>query len=401
MLGKIKKIRFDLIATGLAIFSMLFGAGNLMYPIAVGLASGKYTLIGLTGFLITAVLLPLMGLVAMILYNGDYRKFFGRLGKTPGKIMIAICMIIIGPGLVIPRIVSVAHVMISSFFPFEILRGTGLVSLFLFSIIFLGITFLGSFKENNIVDILGYVISPVLLISLATMIIKGMITAENIVATTGTPLQLFKDNIFQGYQTLDLLGTLFFASIIITILKSKLYDDKCNQFCLKKLAMFGLKAGAIGVSLLAIVYFGMSFLAAYHGHGLGFINAGEAFKIIAFRVIGTYGAAILGIATLMACLSTSIGLSAVTADYIQKNIFKNKIGYLASLVLVLVACIPLSTYGLDAVLAITGGPIVFIGYPVLIALTFCNILYKLFGFKYVKAPVLATFMITFAAYYLF
>jgi len=397
----IKKIQFDLAATGLAIFSMLFGAGNLMYPIDVGLQSGRYTLIGLAGFLLTAVLLPLMGLIAMILFNGDYKNFFGRLGKIPSKIMIALCMIIIGPGLVIPRIVSVAHVMVSPFLPFTMLQSSGLFSLFLFSIIFLGITFLGSYKENNIVDILGYFISPVLLISLAIVIVKGFLTATTPVGATAPPMQLFKENLFTGYQTLDLLGTIFFASIIISILKNKLYGPNCNSICLKKLAGFGLKAGAIGVSLLAIVYFGMSFLGAYHGHGLLSINAGEAFKVIVFRVIGHYGAAILGTATLMACLSTSIGLSAVVAEYAQKDIFKNKIGYIAALILVLMASIPLSTYGLDTVLTITGGPLVFIGYPVLIALTFCNILYKLFGFKYVKIPVFLTFAITFATYYIF
>jgi len=395
-MNKLKK--FDLIATGLAIFSMLFGAGNLMYPIIVGLTSGKYNAIGFAGFAITAVLLPLMGLVAMILFNGNYKEFFGRLGDPAGKIMIAICMIIIGPGLVIPRIVSVAQVMIAPFLPFAALQGQGVLSLFLFSLIFLGITFLGSIKENNIVDLLGYVISPLLLISLVTVIVKGLLTAQKAVEITATPTQIFKNSILIGYGTLDLLGTIFFASIIITIMIHKMYQDKCNTVCLKKLAIFGLKAGAIGVSLLAIVYFGMSFLGAYHGHGI--IDQSQAFKEIVFKIIGKYGAAILGTAALMACLSTSIGLSAVGAEYIQKDIFKNKIGYIASLILVLVASIPLSTYGLNKVLEITGGPLVFIGYPVLIALTLCNILYKLFGFKYVKIPVLATFVIAFASYYI-
>jgi len=391
--------KFDLIATGLAIFSMLFGAGNLVYPIKVGLLSGKHNLIGFLGFLITAVLLPLMGLVAMILYNGNYKEFFGRLGKTAGKIMIAICMIIIGPGLVIPRIVSVAQVMIAPFLPFAALQGQGVLSLFLFSIIFLGITFLGSVKENNIVNLLGYVISPILLISLVTVIVKGLLTAQTAVQVTETPTQIFKKSMLIGYGTLDLLGTIFFASIIITIIIHKMYKDRCNSICLKKLAFFGLKAGAIGVSLLAIIYFGMSFLGAYHGHGI--VDNGQAFKDIVFKIIGRYGAAILGTAALMACLSTSIGLSAVGAEYIQKDVFKNKIGYIASLILVLIASIPLSTYGLNKVLEITGGPLVFIGYPLLIALTLCNILYKLFGFKYVKTPVLVTFIIAFASYYIF
>ncbi|KKP25116.1 MAG: hypothetical protein UR12_C0045G0004 [candidate division TM6 bacterium GW2011_GWF2_30_66] len=392
----LKKINFNLIVTGLAVFSMLFGAGNLMYPIAVGLSSGKYTYIGLAGFLITAVLLPLIALVAMILFNGDYEAFFERLGKIPGKIMMAACIIILGPGLVIPRIVSVAHLMISQFLPFEILQ-----SLFVFSIIYLGITFLGGFKENKIVDILGLVISPLLLGSLAIVIIKGFLTSETFVPTSSTALKAFGTNMLRGYGTLDLLGTLFFASIIIKILKDKFSNNNCDKICLKTLAIFGLKAGTIGVGLLAIVYWGLSFLGAYHGHGLIDLNEGEAFKQIVLNVSGIHGALILGIATLMACLSTSIGLGAVTADYIQKNIFQNKVSYITSLTIVMLACIPLSCYGLGAVLKITGGPLTFIGYPTLIALTICNILYKLFNFKYVKTPVAATFIITCLAYFIF
>lgn len=388
----LKKININLIITGLAVFSLLFGAGNLIYPISVGLNSGKYNFIGLTGFLITAVLIPLMGLVAMILFDGDYEKFFLRLGKIPGKIMIAACIIILGPGLVIPRIVGMAHMMISPFLPTQALQ-----SILIFSFVYLGINFLGSFRENKIVDVIGWVISPTLLISLAIVIIKGLLTATTFVPTDLTPLTIFGKNIFEGYGTLDLIGTIFFASIIIKILKDK-FCSKDKSICLKKLALFGLKAGMIGIGLLALIYCGLSYLAAYHGHGFVGIKE-EAFKAIVLNVVGYYGALILGIATLMACLSTSIGLSAVVADYLQKNIFKDKINYITSLLIVTISCIPLSCYGLKTVLAITGGPLVFIGYPALITLTICNILYKLFGFKYVKTPVAIVFLISLATYY--
>jgi len=391
--------RFDIIATGLAIFSMLFGAGNLMFPIKAGIISGEYNFFGISGFIITAVILPLAGLIAMILYDGDYMSFFYRMGKIPGKIMVFISMLVIGPIIGLPRCVSVAQVMISPFLPIAALQGSGYLAMFLFSVLFLGLTFLASYKENNIVDILGYFISPLLLISLATVIIKGLVFKGAAIVATATPLQLFKTNILKGYETLDLLGTIFFASIVITILKNKM--GKQTKGCLKKLAAIGLKAGILGVTLLGIIYVGMSYLGAFHGHGLASLNDGQAFREVVFRVIGTYGTSIISTATLMACLSTSIALSAVATEYVEKNIFRGKIGYITALILVLLASIPLSTYGLNAVLAITGGPLVFIGYPALIVLTFCNIAYKLFGFKYVKAPVFATLLISFSTYYIF
>ena len=71
----------QIITIGLAIFSMYFGAGNLMFPIGVGVTSGSDWILGILGFITTAVMLPLVGLIAMVLFDGDYNAFFGRLGK--------------------------------------------------------------------------------------------------------------------------------------------------------------------------------------------------------------------------------------------------------------------------------------------------------------------------------
>ena len=69
----------QIISIGLAIFSMLFGAGNLIYPLQVGMECGDLTLYGITGFILTAVCLPIAGLVCMLLFDGNYKSFFYRL----------------------------------------------------------------------------------------------------------------------------------------------------------------------------------------------------------------------------------------------------------------------------------------------------------------------------------
>jgi len=394
----LKTSKAIVISSGLAIFSMFFGAGNLMYPIKTGIMSGNLNFYGISGFLITSVLLPLAGLVAMMLFDGDYKAFFARLGNFPGKAMLGACVIIIGPLIAIPRIVTVAHVMMSPFLPLEILRGSETTSLLLFSLFFLGVSFLGSFRENKIIDVLGYVISPLLVLSLGTLIVKGFITAGAPIAATDTAWGLFRTNVVRGYGTLDLIGAIFFASIVIGILKNKITDKAARTNC-KSLAVIGLKAGTIGVGLLALVYIGQSFLGAHFGAGLEGMNDGVAFREIVFKVVGRYGAAIIGSASMFACFSTSIALGAAVAEYLQKDVLKNKIGYVTALAAVLLASLPLSVYGLDTILALTGGPITFIGYPALIALTFCNIGYKLFDFRPVKTPVLITFLIAFITYF--
>lgn len=376
------------VSTGLAIFSMLFGAGNLMYPLMVGMISGNHTIFGMTGFLITTVLLPVIGLIAMILFDGNYNTFFKRLGNTTGELIIFACMVIIGPLIAIPRITTVSHVMIAPFLP-TFLQTITPVSSFIFALLFLGITFLFTYRENKIIEVLGNFISPALLISLTLIIAKGIFNADQALTTIQTPWTIFKTNLILGYGTLDLLGTIFFSSVVLHILKNTGGQGVATN--VKKRVMLGLKAGLLGTSLLGLIYIGMGYLGVFHGYGFD-VNDQELFRLIAFRVVGNYGTALIGTAVLMACLSTSIALGAVVAEYMQLTVFRNKIGFVPSLVIVLVACLPLSVLGLGQVLALTGGPITYIGYPVIIATTFCNIAYKLFGFKPIKIPVFLTFI---------
>lgn len=380
------------VSVGLAVFSMLFGAGNLIYPIKVGLESGTSNFWGLLGFITTAVILPLIGIIAMILFDGDYKSFFYRLGRYPGSFIIFACMLIIGPVIALPRIVTLSHTLINPFIPE--------IAPFWFAVIFLGVTFLFTFRESKIIKVLGDFISPILLLTLAVIILKGIFTAQIPTVPMFSNLDLFLNNLKRGYETLDLLGAIFFSSIILSILKSGM-GDVLDAKGLKKLAAFGFKAGLIGVSLLALIYIGMSFLGMYHAQEFALINEGELFREVSFKVLGTYGAALICIAVIFACLSTSIALFAVVGEYLQKEVFKNKINFVTALIMLTVLTLPLSSYGLGHVLRLTAGPITYIGYPVIVAITFFNIFYKLFGFKYIKLPVVAVGLITFVKYFWF
>src|SRR3990167_146289 len=384
--------RSQIISVGLAIFSMMFGAGNLMYPIVVGMTSGTLNIFGLSGFMITAVFLPLIGVVAMILFDGDYKSFFYRLGDIPGFLLVLGCMLVIGPVIALPRIVTLSHTMISPFIPS--------ISPLVFAIIFLAVTFLLSFRESKIVDILGKFISPVLLISLIIIIAKGFIYASTPIEASGTALNLFLDNIKRGYETMDLFAAIFFASIILTLLKDAL-GHATDVKSLKRLAVVGLKAGVIGTFLLGLIYTGLSYLGVYYGHGLMGINAGELFRDVSLRVLGSGGAFIISVAVLFACLSTSIALAVVVGEYLQKEIFRNKIGFIPSLIILMLLTIPLSMYGLKQVLILTEGPILYVGYPVLMAITFLNIAYKWLNFKPIKIPVLIVAVTLIVKFYFF
>jgi len=388
----------QIITVGLAVFSMFFGAGNLIYPIAVGMQSGQHVLLGTFAFTITSVVLPLIGLVAMILFDGDYNQFFGRLGANPSKILIFCCMVIIGPLIAMPRIVTLSHVMVAPFIPLVSLQTISPSSSLVFALLFLGITFLCTYRESKLVDLLGVVISPILLISLLVIIAIGLFSAGTPVSAQSDLVGVFGTNFLRGYETLDLLGSIFFSSIVLTIIKKAAGKSEADNH--KKLALIGLQAGILGLTILGLVYAGLSLQGAFHSHGLAGINAGELFREVSLRILGRSGALIIATAVLMACLSTAMGLAVIIGDYVQKIVFKERICFVTALTIAVASCLPLSIAGLSKVLALTAGPVTFIGYPMLIALTFCNIAYKTVGFKPVRLPVFATFVAALATYFI-
>lgn len=367
------------VTVGLAIFSMFFGAGNLIFPIKLGLMAGSSLFTSLTGFFITGICLPLLGLATMILYNGDYKAFFHRLGKGIGNGMILICMLIIGPVIAMPRIVTLSHIMVAPFL--------GNISLPLFSFLFLFFTFLACYKESKIISLLGNLISPLLLASLVIIIGKGAVSHTGTIPTFSTARELFLDGITIGYNTLDLLGALFFSSIVLTLLQKNTH----NSLSLTQRALIGFKAGCLGLSLLALIYVGMSYLGAWFGHGFEHLNEGQLFSAVSFQILGSYGAIIIAVAVLMACYSTIIALAAITAEYVQHTITRKRITYISSLCGILGATLCMSNLGLERILYFSI-PILTIGYPVLIVLTLMNFLHKVYGIRMVKLPVLLTFM---------
>ncbi len=384
---------FHVFTTGLAIFAMFFGAGNLIYPFMVGLESGNNIMFGLAGFIASSVLLPLAGLITIILFEGNYNAFFNRLGNPIGSALIFICMIVIGPGLAIPRIITLSHILMSHLLP-DALDDVDIVSAFLFALFFLVIVFFASYRKNRILDLLGLFIAPLLIFSLGIIIIKGVLSGQSIVPALYSPLETFTSNFIRGYETLDLLAGIFLCSTIIHLVRYRF--GGMVGFNRVKLSDIGLKAGILGIAILALMYVGMALLSLYHAHDLE--SDGDLFQIISLIVLGKKGTALITFAILIAFISTVTALSAVVAEYFQFTIFKNKVSYGRALVYVLVFCIPLSTSGLDYVLELTNGPITYIGYPIIITLTTCNLFYKLFNFKPVKIPVIATLIVALISY---
>lgn len=378
------------IATGLAMFSMFFGAGNVVFPLALGQYAQDKNLFAILGLLISAVGVPFTGLIAMTLFNGDYKEFFGRIGKIPGFLVAAAIMGLIGPFGALPRCITLSYSTVQLYVPE--------LSLPLFSGAACLLIFLLTFRRYKIVEVIGYFLTPLLLGSLAIIIIKGLIASPSAPEANHALGAIFLKGLTEGYQTMDLLGAFFFSSVVLACLEKDV--DIQNKKNLRRLIHLTFLASGIGALLLSLTYIGFSFTAAFNSASLVGVPKDALAGQIAILVLGPYASIVASLAVAMACLTTAIALAAVFAEFLHKDICRDKIGYEMSLAITMVISFFVSTLSFTGIAQFLL-PILHVCYPALIVLSVLNIFYKIYHFKPVKIPVFAVFFISLIGYLFF
>ena len=200
------------IPIGFAMFSMFFGAGNIVYPLAVGQYAGDKNLFAILGLILTASIMPVAGVVAMILFDGNYRAFFGRLGRM-GFVLALIMISLLGPLGSTPRCIALAHSTLKDSF-----LDIGSIG---FSAASCVLIFLFTANKKRILALLGWILTPILLASLLIIIVIGLMTAPPAPSIQSTEMSMFIHGLNEGYNTMDLLAAFFFSSTIINILKMR------------------------------------------------------------------------------------------------------------------------------------------------------------------------------------
>lgn len=381
--------RSNTLATGLAMFSMFFGAGNVVFPLALGQYAQDQNIYAILGLLITAVGVPFLGLMAMTLFNGNYTYFFERIGKIPGYLLTLCIMALIGPFGAIPRCIALSFSTIKLYLPG--------MSLSLFSFISCILIYIFTFRKNNIINILGYILTPFLLACLAFIIIKGFLISPEAPHTILPPLTTFLYGLKEGYQTMDLLGAFFFSSIVLACLEKDVNPNDRKTY--KRLIFLTLKASFIGAFLLGLMYVGFSYLAAFNSVSLENVKKDELLGTVAHHILGPYASFFASLAVALACLTTAIAVSAVFAEFLQKKVMFETLSYQSSLLLTLTLSFCISTLEFNGIVAFIA-PILHVCYPALIVLCILNIFYKLYHFKPVKTPFFATFIISLISYFM-
>lgn len=239
--------------------------------------------------------------------------------------------------------------------------------------------YLVSIKQNCVVDVLGWVLSPIKLAVLFILIIFGVIVQHHPLALT-TPIPtvaIFQHSLEAGYSTMDLFGAIFFCAFIHRAVRYKLSKKKelNSDRTESRLTLYACLLGAL---LLTVVYSFFIFIANYHAADLQNIPTQNLIGELSLLLLHETGTLFVAICVGIACFSTAIAINAVTVEFIHTHIVKKRVSY--HMVLFVVVCIAftLSTLGFTRLMQLIM-PVLNVLYPALVGLTIGNIVYKLKG----------------------
>lgn len=275
------------------------------------------------------------------------------------------------------RLFTLMHASIKSYFPFATLPVA--------SILIALLVFLLTYRPQKIVALLGVILTPALLLSLGVLIFVGIANGEPLrLVSEGSGFH-FLQGVKGGYLTMDLISALLFATMIMPHLAKGtegLSEEETRRQERRKMVASSLIAAA----LLTLSYIGLCFLSAHHHRLPANIAPEDLLQAIAVKVLGPWGGIVAAIAVFLACLTTAISLAAIFADYLRKDVLKERISSVGSLVLSLSVSAAIANLGFSGVIRLMG-PILEILYPGLIVLCLLNIAHSMFLVRPVKVPV--------------
>lgn len=361
------------IAIGLMLFALLFGAGNLIFPAAMGQNGGVNVWYAVLGFCVTGVGLPLISIAALG-YSGclDLEEAAGRVHPWYGVFYSVVSYLAIGPCFAAPRTGTVSFEIavkpfLGSFSPD--------IALPIFLLVFFLLTYWLAATPSKLVDRVGKILTPALLAVILLLIVQSFIsplgTPQAPTKNYATPVTAVMQGILDGYNTLDAIASFIFATLVISFVK----EGGVTQP--KAIMKQVLLSGSIAVALLAFIYIFIAKIGADSVTQLGILETGAPVLAGSAKILfGNLGAAILAVIVLLACLSTSVGLVTCCAAYFMRLL--GHFSYKTYAVIFCVISYLVGLFGLKTIIVSTIPVLMFI-YPLLVALICLIFLDKFFG----------------------
>lgn len=362
---------------GFMLFAIFFGAGNLIFPPKLGYESGIAFLPAISGFVLTGVGLPLLGIVVSAFYNGGYKSALDKIHPWFSLLFLVAIYLAIGPFFAGPRTAATAYEM--AVMPF--LNESDRFSMLIFTLIYFSLTFWLALNPSKVVDRIGAVLTPILLIAIVALVIRAsfILNGNEPLAEINNEQPHFFKGMIEGYLTMDALASLAYSVIVLNAIRTK----GVSQASLQRQTV---SAALVAAMALAIIYISLGWI------GNNMVLSNDTLAMLAEKKLdlGTYilntittqafgelGRVILGIIVSLACLTTAVGLAVSVSEYFHE-IFP-KISYKMYVILFTIISFTVANQGLKEVIS-KSIPVLLVLYPIAITVIFLlliNLMVKL------------------------
>ena len=261
------------VVTGLMLFALFFGAGNLIFPPVLGASAGDRLPAVMAGFLITGVLLPLIAVIAVSTSGEGILGLARRVGGRFGAVAPAAVYLSIGPLYAIPRVVTVAYELATR----PVLELLGAApdrwTLPAHAAGFLAVSVLIALRPSRLADRVGRWLTPALLALIVVLCVATIAGGGVVERAAAGPYAAspFSTGLTQGYLTMDVLAATVFGIVVIQTLRSRGIGST------GRVVRATAAAGGIAAALLAAVYIGLAMIGTRTGGAADDAHEGGTF----------------------------------------------------------------------------------------------------------------------------
>ena len=290
-----------LLLVGFTLFSMFFGAGNLIFPPFLGAQAGTALWLAFVGFAVSAIGLPIAG-VAAVARAGGLPALAGRVHPRFAQVFAVLVYLSIGPCLAIPRTASTSFEMLTP------LVGRSTPGQFIYSLVFFAAAYFVALKPEKLTQRLGRILCPALLV-LIVVLFAGCILRPA-APGYGTPAEAYAalpaaQGVLDGYQTMDALAALNFGAVIALNLQAVGITEE------SAVRRGTIRAGFIAGGMLLVVYAMLGHAGAETGTVYpGLATGAEVLTALAQTLFGRAGLVLIAAIFVIACFNTCVGLIA-------------------------------------------------------------------------------------------
>lgn len=346
----------ETLITGFAIFSLFFGAGNLILPPYLGYLAGTNWLWVSLGFCLSAVLIPLLGIFAHARLQGSMLDFGNKIHPV-FSIIFCVLVYLVAITLPAPRTASVTYEMaIQPYFEVNSLTS---------SAVYFGLVLLFALNRSRLLNTLGKYLTPLLLLILTTIICIA-IFAELPPATASQLESPLTSGLLEGYQTFDAIGAIVIGAVVIISLN--LVNTESHQ--IKRNLM--IKAGSLAGLGLLTIYLGLIYVGSLYVNQTVTDSRTDLLSFLSYDTLGSGGRILLSILVSLACFTTAVGIVTGTSDF-MKGLFKNsQRAYIITGILASALGVLIGQTGVAYIIAVAVPALSFI-YPLVIVLILLNL----------------------------